>query len=272
MKQQGWQAELALKFSPRPDKTVLSGRKQRGPLTVQRPFYPEDGVCHLYVLHPPGSVVGGDALQIDATVESGANALVTTPGATKFYRSAGLEATQIQRLTIDRQASLEWLPQENIFFSGSRVSLRNEIHLHDKAGFIGWEIHCLGRPASDERFSDGSADFSLKLFRENKPLLLERLSLKDQSGLLALSGLRQHPVVATLLATRANPDILETVQQRFSQAENAQTGYTLLEDLLVCRYLGHSTEQARQLLTSIWSCIRPLTLGRAACPPRIWST
>ena len=83
----GWLAELELEYAVRRDKTCLVRKKQRGPLTLQRPFYPEGDICHSYILHPPGGVVGGDTLEITVQAAAKSHCLITTPGATKFYRS-----------------------------------------------------------------------------------------------------------------------------------------------------------------------------------------
>ena len=115
----GWSANLSLGFQLIEDKTVLAHRARKGPLAVQRPFYPEGGTCHVYLLHPPGGVVGGDSIIINAKVGNQAEALVTTPGATKFYRSAGSIAFQNQNLSISKDGCFEWFPQENIFFPGA---------------------------------------------------------------------------------------------------------------------------------------------------------
>ena len=109
---EGWHASLQLAFAPRAARTALVERRQRGPLAVQRPFYSEGDVCHLYLLHPPGGVVGGDRLNIAAETAADAHALVTTPGATKFYLSAGAVAHQTQRLQVTAGSSLEWLPHQ----------------------------------------------------------------------------------------------------------------------------------------------------------------
>lgn len=271
-KAEGWKAELELELTRRPDKTVLSKRLQRGPLAVQRPFYPEGDACHLYVLHPPGGVVGGDQLHIETRVASDASAVITTPGATKFYRSAGDQAFQQQSLYVDDGGSLEWMPQENIFFPGACCKLATDIHLQESAGFIGWEIQCLGRPANQEIFDHGQLRFSLRLFRNNRPLLLEHLDIAGKDSLSAISGLRNQPVLATLIATQADTLLLEALQEKFATPQNAHLGFTLLDDILLCRYLGPSTEQARNLFIKIWQHIRPLTIQREACPPRIWST
>ena len=87
--QQGWVAKLELNFSASQSKTFLSKREHIGPLAIQRPFYPEQGLCHLYLLHPPGGVVGGDQLSIGIKTDANSSALITTPGAKKIYRSSG---------------------------------------------------------------------------------------------------------------------------------------------------------------------------------------
>ena len=268
---QGWQAELRLGFVQRSTKTVLASRSQRGPLAVQRPFYPEGEVCHAYVLHPPGGVVGGDQLQIHFQVAPNAHALLTTPGATKFYRSAGLQAQQHQHFHVT-QGCLEWLPQENIFFPGANTALHSTIHLDTTAQYLGWEIHCLGRPVIDETFATGRALFKTALYREGKPLLLERLLIADETALHTAAGLRGQPVVATLLATPASTAVLELARTQCAELPIGQAGATLLNSVLVVRYLGSSTAQAHRLFRTIWQAIRPLVTGRTATPPRIWNT
>lgn len=269
--QTGWQAELTLQFAKRAEKTILASRHQRGPLAIQRPFYPEGEVCHAYVLHPPGGVVGGDQLQLHFKVVPQAHALLTTPGATKFYRSAGLQASQYQHVQVT-DGCLEWLPQENIFFPSAQVSLSSTIQLHGTASYIGWEIQCLGRPVINETFQQGSALFKTALYRNGKPLLLDRLLIQGERDVLSAAGLRGQPVFATLLATPADLDLLETVRPFCEDLTLGTAGVTLLNGVLVVRYLGNSTAQAQRLFRTIWQAIRPQITGRPATPPRIWNT
>ena len=265
----GWQASLDLGLGPWQGRTALMHRRQRGPLAVQRPFYPEGEVCHLYLLHPPGGVVGGDGLEIAVWLEPGAKALITTPGATKFYRSQGDEASQDCHLHLGDQAALEWLPQENIHFSGVQARLKTRVDLNPTSRFLGWECQCLGRPALAEGFDRGELDCQFQVWRDGLPLLLERLRLTPQSRLGA-AGLRGRPVTATLIATPAGQTELD--RARALLGEGDQAGVTLLEELLVVRYLGDSTEACRHLFTRIWTALRPSVLGLAPCPPRIWAT
>ena len=115
---EGWSAKLSLSFERALAKTNLRVSERVGPLSVQRPFYPEEDVCHAYVLHPPGGVVGGDQLELNVHVRQNGSALITTPAANKIYRSNGPESQIKQQLSVESGGTLEWLPQETILFGG----------------------------------------------------------------------------------------------------------------------------------------------------------
>lgn len=266
-----WSASLHLGFSARSDKTVLSHRQRSGPLAVQRPFYPEHDLCHVYLLHPPGGVAGGDQLDIQIEVQPNAAALITTPGATKFYHSAHLTAQQQQRLTVDG-GSLEWLPQENIFFPNAKVRLTTAVHLSPTAQFIGWEINCLGRPVIQEAFDRGTAIFQFQLFKAGQPLLLERLAVLNDKLWQGAANLRGQPVFASFYATPATLDHLAIARAAVSDSLNTRCALSCMDEVLVARYLGDSTEQARAVFVDLWQALRPEILHRAPCAPRIWQT
>lgn len=269
--EQGWHARLHLGFRRSPERTQLAERSRHGPLAVQRALYPEGDLCHVYLLHPPGGVAGGDHLDISASVATSAAALVTTPGATKFYRSAGPTACQRQTLQVNG-GTLEWLPQENIFFPGAETELATHIDLHGNGAFIGWEINCLGRPVIGEPFNQGRASFRFDIYRDALPLLSERLLIDSEKALFGPAGLRGNPVFATLCATPMERQLLEPLREKIPVEHRHQLGITLLDELLVARYLGDSTAVARRLFQLIWSRLRPALLQRPACPPRIWNT
>ncbi|WP_456384728.1 urease accessory protein UreD [Desulfolithobacter sp.] len=268
----GWQARLELTCGPGLDRTVLLRTHRLGPLTVQRPFYPEDGVCHTYILHPPGGVVGGDVLDLRVKVESGGAALLTTPGATKLYRSVLNTARVRQRFQVSEGGCLEWMPQENIVFPGARAELLTRIDLQGSAQFLGWEILCLGRPVIDEQFHSGTLLAGLELYRDGKPLVLEKLRVAGKEDLQRRPGLRSLPVTATMLAVGVGEELLESLRQKQETVEGAFTGMTLLDGVLVARYLGSSPEEARRFFIGIWEGLRPSLLDRNICLPRIWAT
>jgi urease accessory protein len=272
----GWHATLALGLERRDGKTVLARKHHYGPLRVQKPLYPEgDDVCHVIVLHPPAGIAGGDHLSIAAIVGKEAHALLTTPGAGKWYRSAGAQASQALDFDVGPGACLEWLPQETIIFDGALAQMENHVRLAENAVFIGWEVLCLGRRASAESFDSGLLRLSTRIERGNRTLWLEQGKFAGSSPLLvSKAGLAGRTVCATMLAAAGNipSELLAACRAVTVPETQALSGISALPGLLVARYLGDSSEAARNWLKQLRHLLRPALTGRVAQTPRIWST
>ncbi len=275
----GWRAELALGFSESGGRTTLSRRRHSGPLRVQRPFYPELQVCHVYILHPPGGIVGGDTLQIQVQAGERAQVLLTTPAANKFYRSKnGTSARLHQSLTVEGGASLEWFPQESIVFDGAWVDSVTRVELTRDAHFMGWEITCLGRRAAQEVYTQGEYRQHFEIWRDGRPLWIERACVTGGSALLGAAwGLAGFSVTGSFVCITKNPGAVQCVRDAVAKITPSQNGDDLFsatqrDEVLICRYLGHSAEQARHYFIRAWGVLRPLVLERTACAPRIWAT
>ena len=271
-----WRARLSLGFQRREAATILARREHVGPLRIQKALYPEgEAVCHAIVLHPPSGIVGGDELEIDVTVGPGAHALLTTPGAGKWYRSAGAWASQRLGFAVEAQGVLEWLPQETIVFDAARAAMRSTVDLADDARFIGMEVLCLGRRASGEKFTEGALRLDTRIRRAGRPVWLERGLLEGGSDLLdAAAGLAGFSVSGTFLAAASGvePGLLAACRDIPIHETGARHGITALPEILVARYLGHSSEAARQWFVALWQALRPALIGREAQLPRIWNT
>jgi urease accessory protein len=270
----GWNAELELGFERRGDKTVLATRRHDGPLVVQKSLHPEGpGVCHAIVLHPPAGIAGGDDLRLAARAAGQAHALLTTPGATRWYRSAGTWARQRLGFAVARGGCLEWLPQETIVFDSAHAIMETDVALDDGASFLGWEILCLGRTGSGERFASGALRLSTRITRAARPLWVERGAIGGDSPLQSsAAGLAGHTVCGTFLA--AGADIADDVLAACREvcAESGAGTVTRLPGVLVARYLGDGSEDAKRYFISLWSILRPALAGRDAATPRIWRT
>lgn len=265
-----WKAELYLGFENRDQRTVLSGKRHEGPLVVQKPLYPEgEAVCHAIVIHPPGGIAGGDELCLQVKADAGAHALLTTPGAAKWYRSCGPWARQ--RLAFEVDGVLEWLPRETIVFDAARAVLESNVDLAADARYIGWEIVCLGRTGSGERFERGEIRIETNLRRGGRPLLFERGRIEGGGRLMrSPAGLAGRTVFGTLLAASPSLEQRHLGECRDDAADGV--ALTLLPGLLVARYLGDSSEQAMRSFTRLWAVLRPALTGRQAVEPRIWKT
>ncbi|BAL26861.1 urease accessory protein UreD [Azoarcus sp. KH32C] len=269
-----WRAELELHFERRDVRTVLVRRSHRGPLRLQKALYPEgEGVCHGIVLHPPAGIAGGDSLAIDVSVGAGAHALLTTPGAGKWYRSAGASAQLAQRIAVADRGICEWLPQESIVFDGACGRLETEVELAGDACFVGAEMLCFGRTGSGERFRRGELALATRIRRDGKPLWLERGRIAGGSPLLdSPVGLAGQPVVGSLLV--ASPKCDTALRDRCREIGPAvgQGAVTLLPGLLVARWLGPACEPGREWFIRLWDAIRPAVAGLPMRVPRIWNT
>jgi urease accessory protein len=266
----GWRAELALHFAPLAGATRLVARRHLGPLQVQRAFHPEGEVCHAYLLHPPGGVVGGDSLKIDVRVDAGASALLTGTAATKFYRSDGPEARLEQRCVL-RDAALEWLPQECIYYPGARARLSSRFELHGNARLLAWEVACLGLPASGADFSSGAVHQSLELWHDGRQLLGDRVRL-DPAMHRARWGLAGCNALGTLVAWPGDEASEACARAVPVQVPGLQVACTRLDGALLVRALGARGDQVRGHLAQVWAALRPGLMARAAVAPRIWAT
>jgi urease accessory protein len=243
-------------------------------LLVQRPFYAEGPEhAHVVLLHPPGGIVQGDRLNVDLEVEPGAGALITTTGATRFYRNESTPSRLEQRMTVGDGAVLEWLPQETIVYEGARAEARTMVQLAPEGRFLGWEILCLGRPEADEGFERGSVMQAFELWRHGRPLLWERGRYEGGGEILQAGwGLKGQPVLAVMAAAGPEPLAAEPVREALAGFDvEGRAAVSSLRGVLVARFLGSRAEAARIWLTAVWAAVRPLLAGRPACPPRIWS-
>jgi urease accessory protein len=269
----GWQAELELAFQRQNHRTAMILNRHRGPLQVQKALYPEGSeTCHITVLHPPGGVAAGDQLEVRALLDPRSQALLTTPGATKWYRSEGARATQRLKFSLGADSALEWLPRENILFDGVDVSLELDVELQPGAKYLGWDIFCFGRRASGETWTQGQLRMRSRIRCERGLLWSEIARVGGGSEFVtSLMGLAGFSVCGTLIAARCSVDGLLAQLRAVPAPPHCRVGITVLPEVLIARYLGDSGEDAFAWYTALWTLIRPSALGRSAQLPRVWA-
>lgn len=278
-----WQGTLALDY--RRDevhgaaRTVVRDRHD-GPLRVLASLYPESAeVCHNVLVHPPGGLVGGDVLDIGVTLARDAHALITTPGATRFYRSTGAPATQRVHATLAEGARLEWLPLETLAYSGCIAENTMRFELAPGAEMMGWDVLALGLPASDQAFVRGRFTQAIEL----PGRWLERgvIDAADTRLLDSPLGWAGHRVMGTLwcaagstFATARRDALLAAARDTIEgSALQASAGATAVHDgIVVLRVLAPRVEPLMTLLTHVWSAWRTLAWQLPACTPRVWRT
>lgn len=254
---------------------MLAQRLHSGPLAVQKALYPEGpAVCHTLIVHPPGGIAANDLLEITVSGATGSHAVISMPGAAKWYRSNKDTAVQKVTLRVEHGAVLEWLPPEAIVFDGARAKLHTTVELDGGASFIGWDIICFGRTAAGETFVNGDFDQTIDVTMSGKRAWIDRCRIRGGSPLFESAvGMGGAPVTGVFIAAGATATAELVVRCREITLEApARNGVTALPGMMLARYTGFSTEQAKQYFAWLRQVLRPAFAKREASPLRIWST
>ncbi len=273
-----WRADLQLDYTLESQRTVARYVHQ-GPLRVLKSLYPEgDAICHNVLVHPPGGLVGGDTLDIKLSVASGAHGLVSTPGATRFYKSGGHPALQQVVAQVADDARLEWLPLEAIAYNDCEATNRAVFHLAPSAELITWDVTALGLPSSDQAFTQGHFQQHLEI----PGVWLERGNIQghDTRWLNSPLGLAGQKCFASLVFASGSPIATERVAGALEAARlvmeahplKLQAGITCAHpQVIVLRVMSPLVEPTMDMLKRVWAVWRHALWQLPSVPPRIWS-
>ncbi len=275
----GWHGRLELDYRRDGDTTQAHDRHD-GPLRVLQRLYPESpAVCHHVLVHPPGGMVGGDTLDIAITLAEGSHAVITSPGAARFYRSGGERAVQQVQARLAPAARLEWLPLETIAYSGCEGENRLHFDLAPGAEMIGWDALALGLPVADQPFERGR-------YRQHIEIpgrWLERGTVAAEDAVLLDSplGLAGHRVMGTLWFAAGEPippsrrdALLDAARGACSEHDLARSaGATAPNDaVLLLRALAPRVEPLMALFKTVRNRWRREAWQLQPVLPRIWTT
>lgn len=273
-----WHARLTLDYGVEAGRCVARFSHE-GPLRILQSLYPEgDAICHNVLVHPPAGLVGGDVLDIAIHARAGAHGLVTTPGATRFYRSLGAPAVQRTHIRVDAGARLEWLPLETLCYSGCIAENRLTMELAADAEMMGWDVAALGLPEADQPFEQGSLLQHVELhgaWLERGRIEADDARMMD--GPLGLAGRR---CVATLFLACGSDFPRERREQALALAREVIAAHPLCPDagatapggqVVAVRVLAPVVEPALNLLKAVRQAWRTVLWQTPGAPPRGWA-
>ena len=273
-----WRADLKLDYTLESQRTVVRYLHQ-GPLRILQSLYPEgDQICHNVLVHPPGGLVGGDTLDIQVNVAEGAHALVSTPSATRFYKSGGQAALQQVTATLAPGARLEWLPLEAIAYNDCEATNRAIFNLAPSSELMAWDVTALGLPSSDMAFTKGHFQQHLEI----PGVWLERGNLRgdDTRWLNSPLGLAGQKCLASLVFASGHNIEPQRAAQALEAAREVleahplrlQAGVTCAHpQVIVLRVMSPLVEPSMNLLKQVWAVWRHTLWALPSTPPRIWS-
>ena len=273
-------------------KTRLSHRKHTGALMVQRALYPEprvqQGICHILMLYPPAGIAGGDTLTIELRLDSGSHAVITTPGAGKWYGKDSVSqkhkhlshpsatfsldvdtmakvytqastnlplnemadyASQHVQATLAPHARLEWLPQESIIYNEANMHAVSRFDLADSSSLLTWEISVFGRQAYDEQFLQGRYHTGLNIYRDGKVIVAERVAQAAQSRWFTSNlGLANQHIYGSFWAVPSLSDVHDNLELSASQTTQSTETAQATIKQSLTRYLDNTVAALRQVI------------------------
>jgi urease accessory protein len=273
-----WHAKLDIRYAFENAKSVAR-YEHEGPLRILQSLYPEGpGICHNVVVHPPSGLVGGDILDITVNVGEGAHGLITTPGATRFYKSLGELSLQRTRVNLHANARLEWLPLEAIAYSGCQAENRLTLQLAPTAEMIGWDITALGLPHANLPFELGA--FTQHIEMPGIWLERGRIDAADDRLMTSQLGLAGHKCMASIFFATGSALSREQKEQALDKARAVLNAYPLKltagatcpnDHVVVVRVLAPLVEPAIGLLKQVWAAWRQELWQIKSNAPRIWA-
>ncbi len=262
------------------DSTILRVKRQEPPWRVLRGFPLPTGETLAHVHNVSGGILDGDSLECRIDVASGAQAQVTTTGATRVYRSRSTERVALQRVavTLGERAYLEYLPDQLIPFAGARFTQQAHVTLESGAALFWWDMLAPGREASGEIFRYESLAASLELIACGEPIAIERWTiaplLRNPTAIARLGPF--HHFASCYVCQAGMPAAywrkfeaeLQEVADRLSGPEILWGATSLRAHGLVVRGVASSGRSLYHGLVEIWKAAKWSLCGRVATLPR----
>jgi urease accessory protein len=206
---------LDLAFAWRDDRTVVTRSRWTVPLQIMAPLALDDRAAVVTILNPTGGLVGGDRLVIDVEVEAGAHACLTTPSATRVYRTTGEVSEQRVHLRVGRGATLEWVPDHTIPYAGSAFRQAIDVELADGAALVLIDAFSAGRVARGETWQFRRLESRVTIRDDRGPILHDRFRLDGGDGWDRLGFAESHPYFGSIVVVADGaPDSLVTALDR----------------------------------------------------------
>lgn len=259
-------------FALRGARAHLAHLYQRAPCRVLTPDSDAGDPPQAVLLTTSGGLANGDRITLSLAVKERAAATITTQAAEKVYRARDAEPVRLRaEVNVDEGAWLEWLPQETILFDGARFDRRTTADVAPGGRLLACEMVAFGRRASGETVTHGLLHDSWEIRRGGRLIWRDALRLDGDIAqrLAALNGLAGADAMANVLYVGDDAADHLAAARALIETDGARAGVTLVNGLLVARWLGGATE-VRAALTRYLASFRAAVAGWPRSLPRIW--
>ncbi len=254
----GRDGSLFLRFARCGLNTILTGCRFELPLQVLAPIPQEDGSAYVLLLNPTGGVLGGDRLETSIELGPRSHARLSTPSATRVYKTAGPPAVLETRIKVAAGAVLEYAPDLLIPHAGAALHQKLTIDLESDSIALFTDGLAAGRLAHGERWSFREITSGITVIRGTKPLFIDRFVLHPrQINPVRRNLMEDYNYLFTFGAFTDGTIDWEEAQKRtdsaFSACAEVRGGTHLVAPGgMICRFLAKSAIEGRETLQGIW--------------------
>jgi len=260
----GHDGTLRLALERRGGVTVVARCRYTVPLQVLAPLALDDPAAIISILNPTGGLVGGDRLSIDIDAGADTHAVLTTPSATRVYRTDGDPATQTVRLRLGPRAVVEWVPDQTIPFAGSAFRQAIDVEMDEAAGLVLVDAFSAGRIARGEAWRFTLLESAISVRDRRGWLLHDRFVLRpgsapDQPGWESLGLAESHAYMASVAVLGAFDEarFAADVARRAAECGNVQVGVAgLARGGALVRCLAGGAPALAQVVDQVWAAAR----------------
>jgi urease accessory protein len=258
---------LRLRFARSGESTILAQSRFSLPLQALTPLTLADGASYLMLLNPTGGVLGGDHLITEIVQEAGTHVCLTTPSATRIYRTAEKPAILETAIHLDEGATLEYFPDHVIPHAGAalRQSLRVEMARGCRAILL--DSMASGRVAHGERWSFTEMDSRTEVHLCGRPAYINRTRITPTTKRPNRPGWMEEFDYMSFMGLFADgftrwKEVSAAMNEELKIVPNVRGGTTLLSwGGCVMRFLATSASDMTLANKKLWDVAREQVAG-----------
>ena len=242
---------------------MLTGRRFTLPLQALEPMDLDGtGTATVFLLNPTGGVLAGDRLDTRVELGPGSRVCLSTPSATRVYRSDGPPAVQRVTARVGEGAWLEYMPDHLIPSPGAWLIQCIDVSLAPGGAAVLCDAWSVGRMARGEAWLFHLLDSGLVATDAEGLLFRERLVLQGARGWGGLGGAEGMAYVATVLCLAPCHPRLDGLAAALEAgmagtATDARAGVTpLARGGALVRILAPSAPVMQRAIHAAWSACR----------------
>lgn len=246
-------------------KTIVAQQYFKLPLQIMTPhYYDSDGTAFIYLMNPGGGVLQHDRLLTEITAERGTSTVVTTPANTKFYKMDEGHAEVINRITVENDAVMEYIPEHNVPFENAKVYQNNFFRLGKDSVLFAADMVTEGRTSRGEHFKYDIYSSKTKIFVENELVLYDSTFIEPNNMTIQRIGIMEdYSSNGSLFIYAKDMDKeLKTKIDKVSNEKVTVAATNVSDDLMAVRFLSGNIMDVKTALLEVWGICRNIILDK----------